>query len=537
MNEKGMKILHVNVRSIFRKLAQLDHLYKNVDLLSCSETWLDPRYPDNILKLENMSIFRQDRASAVHDYNIKNVGGGICLYVHSKYSDFTEIYPDGSTTTKDYEILTVLISKPTFRNLAIINVYRPPSGKVEKLIEHLKLLLKNIDMSKREIWIIGDFNIDWLKRNIPDTMKLMQFCKTHGLEQKIKSVTRPNKSRGSLIDLMITNSNFVCDSGVLDDMIADHYTIYCIRKKLREKKDMVFKTVRNYRKYNEKDLITLLRASDWDLFNVSMSPDDQWNIIEDKITEIMSIMCPYKKVLSRKNRPLWINQDIFRAIRERKRLLKLYRITGNNNTFRSLCILRNRVNSMIDRAKSKYIKDKLYLNSKNPKKFWQTINALIKGNIEVNIGNFTFTDPATGLPVPKDHVPEYLNQYFANIAESTRGNESTIDKNLGNIYMHDYPGFDFRPPTTDELYVHIVNSDIDVSSCIDGINSKICKLIIQEMPDIFVKLFANSLFFGIFPRKWATSTVILCQKKVNCLLLETGAQYRKLIILQKFLKK
>ena len=33
------------------------------------------------------------------------------------------------------------------------------------------------------------------------------------------------------------------------------------------------------------------------------------------------------------------------------------------------------------------------------------------------------------------------------------------------------------------------------------------------MPDIFVKLIANSLFFGIFPRKWATSTVILLPKK------------------------
>ena len=30
--------------------------------------------------------------------------------------------------------------------------------------------------------------------------------------------------------------------------------------------------------------------------------------------------------------------------------------------------------------------------------------------------------------------------------------------------MQDYPGFDFRPPTTDELYVHIINSDIDVAS-------------------------------------------------------------------------
>ena len=282
---------------------------------------------------------------------------------------------------------------------------------------------------------------------------------------------------------------------------------------MREKKEMIYKTIRNYSRYNEKDLVALLRASDWELFNICINPDEQWNIIECKIIEILSVMCPYKKVLTRKNRPLWINQDIFRSIRERKRLLKLYRITGNNNTFRTLCILRNRVNSMIDKAKAKFIKNKLYLNSKNPKKFWQCINVLIKGNVEVNIGNYTFTDPSTGLPVPKDCVSDFLNQFFANIAESTRGEESTIDKNVGNIYMHEYPGFDFRPPTTDELYVHIVNSDIDVSSCIDGINSKICKVIIQEMPDIFVKLFANSLFFGIFPRKWATSTVILLPKK------------------------
>ena len=51
-----------------------------------------------------MSIFRQDRVSDIHDYiNIKNVGGGICLYVHSKYTEFSEIFTKGSITTKDFE--------------------------------------------------------------------------------------------------------------------------------------------------------------------------------------------------------------------------------------------------------------------------------------------------------------------------------------------------------------------------------------------------------------------------------------------------
>ena len=159
---------------------------------------------------------------------------------------------------------------------------------------------------------------------------------------------------------------------------------------------MIYKTIRNYSKYNKNDLINLLQASDWNTYNNSISPDDQWNIIEGKITDILSIMCPYKKVLTRVNPPLSIDQEIVRAIRERKRLLKFLRITANRDVFRSLCILRNRVNSMIDRAKAKYIKNKLYLNSRNPKRFWQCINGLIRGKVEVNIGNFTFTDTRTG---------------------------------------------------------------------------------------------------------------------------------------------
>ena len=40
--------------------------------------------------------------------------------------------------------------------------------------------LKNLnhdDISNREIWILGDFNIDCLKRDNPDTIKVMSLCK------------------------------------------------------------------------------------------------------------------------------------------------------------------------------------------------------------------------------------------------------------------------------------------------------------------------------------------------------------------------
>ena len=60
-----------------------------------------------------------------------------------------------------------------------------------------------------------------------------------GLKQLVNTVTRPNNHGGSCIDHIISNSPFVSKSGVLDDMIADHFTVYAIRKKQKERKQGV----------------------------------------------------------------------------------------------------------------------------------------------------------------------------------------------------------------------------------------------------------------------------------------------------------
>ena len=65
----------------FRKLKQIELLYNEADLLFCSETWLDSRYTDNMLKINDMRLFRNDRENKIDSYSIKNIGGGVCIYV------------------------------------------------------------------------------------------------------------------------------------------------------------------------------------------------------------------------------------------------------------------------------------------------------------------------------------------------------------------------------------------------------------------------------------------------------------------------
>ena len=113
-------------------------------------------------------------------------------------------------------------------------IYKPPKGKIENCITFLKDIFLRVENRSKEIWILGDLNIDYLKRDCPKTVLINNFLKTFGLKQLLNEITRPNSTGGTCIDYIITNSSFVEISGVTNDLLSDHYTIYCVRKKKRE---------------------------------------------------------------------------------------------------------------------------------------------------------------------------------------------------------------------------------------------------------------------------------------------------------------
>ena len=67
----------------------------------------------------------------------------------------------------------------------------------------------------------------------------------------------------------------------------------------------------------------------------------------------------------------------------------------------------------------------------------------------------------------------------------------------------------------DELMYITRDIDSDMSSCIKGLNMKMCKRLITAIPEKFLFMFANSMNYGIFPSDWAVSTVTLLPKTGN----------------------
>ena len=204
----------------------------------------------------------------------------------------------------------------------------------------------------------------------------------------------------------------------------------------------------------------------------------------------------------------WLTKEIYSLIRDRKLLVKRIKRDRNANFLNELRILRNTINAKVEKAKADYIRNLLNITKKDPKKFWRNIKDLINGE-KVDTDYVTFKDPSTGLNVVDIMVPNFLNEYFANISDRV------CDPMLSKPFVpSDIPpsSLFFVPPEQFEIMLHAEEIDVNSASGIDGINSSICKSIILHKPDKFRLLFANSLFTGYFPFSWTLSRVKLIPK-------------------------
>ena len=72
--------------------------------------------------------------------------------------------------------------------------------------------------------------------------------------------------------------------------------------------------------------------------------------------------------------------------------------------------------------------------------------------------------------------------------------------------------FNFVPPVLEEIYGYMNDIDMNTSSCIPGINSRVCKIMLDKIPSKFCHIFANSLFGAKFPESWMSPMVTLLPK-------------------------
>ena len=311
-HKKGLKFVHINCRSLYNKLSQITLLFSPYDIICCSETWLTKDYNDAFVEIPGKKVFRIDRNGR---------GGGVCIYIDSKIAPYSEIVLNHSYANCDLEIVTIIVHKPGLKHMIISSLYRPPRGNIKTCIDRLQEILSTRQYSKKEFWLFGDFNVDYLDRNQPNLNKFCELFKKFGLRQLITDVTRPGRHKSSCLDWIVTNCGIISEAKSLDIMIADHFAVSIIRKKPREHVTYVFRSVRDYTRYDAKSFTDLLRnkLAQKDYTN-NQDPNILWNYIMQYMYEILGVMCPVRRFKQHEVPTPWITADIYREMRLRDKI-------------------------------------------------------------------------------------------------------------------------------------------------------------------------------------------------------------------------
>jgi DNA-directed RNA polymerase len=168
-----------------------------------------------------MDLFRINGYILHQKFRADGNGGGVAIYVKTNGNFIVNRVFEET----NLELLCLEVKQTNCKSFLIACVYRS-ANRDECFWEDFENFLNYF--SKKEVIILGDFNIDFLN---PINKSWLRSMKDKNLTQLIKCPTRISQTSSSCIDHIYSNKiKNISSSGVLDINLSDHKAIYVSRK-------------------------------------------------------------------------------------------------------------------------------------------------------------------------------------------------------------------------------------------------------------------------------------------------------------------
>ena len=516
LQARGLKIAHLNVASILGahkfEMMKIQVEKSNLDVFCASETWLNPGIPDNLIGIQGFNVARLDRERKNNpgDANVKKGGGLICYTKHSiTMNEFR--YACLNQSNQDLEMQWVSLDMKKMRKIILINVYRPPQGDYKAACKLIHEAIGKADLKDNvEIFLLGDFNINFRNKTLPSTRELTNIAENWGLKQLITENTRfgvnEEHLKGSCIDNIFSNSDQIAESRVLDWNFSDHLVVAVRRKKAALSQTKVEFKGRSYKSYSREDFHELVN-SNWDRFYESLDPSHCWDIMLSRIRSYLNRTCPQKAFRVKEVRELWITNELIEEIKDKDRVIREAKRSGRAGDLAHAKAERNRVGRLVELAKAEFLKDQQVELADDPKKFWRLVKSIVPGKKKgtSTISLCDKTDDGTEVDIEGVGVADHINQFFSNIGPKLAVKHTEPWRFYGERLVDECP-----PMSTDFEQVLKLCKEIKTikSSGIEDVASKIFKDAFVVLIPQLVYLFNLSFSTGIFPNSWKQATII-----------------------------
>ena len=328
--ETSTSFFHLNIASIgyhFDELQLLLSLIKRkFDFIGITETKLLKHKPNiTPIQLEEYHIEHCPTESSK---------GGALLYISKKHDykvrDDLTIYKSKKLESTFVEILT-----ENSKNTIVGCIYRHPDKDPEDFVQnYLSPLIQKLSTESKEkdIFLMGDFNIDLLKHNKGDvSSSFLSTLAEGGFLPSISIPTRITTKSKTLIDNIFFN-NFSNDftSGNFTTSISDHLSQFLIfDQNIAKQETPKYKMQRDYRNFDEQNFIQDISSINWDreLQLNCGNPNFSTESFVSIINKTLNKHAPLKKKRVKKyntNRKPWITIGILTSFKKRDQLHRKY---------------------------------------------------------------------------------------------------------------------------------------------------------------------------------------------------------------------
>ena len=504
----GLKIGQWNVNNLtdakFEQIKLLLSSKAEIDVLFLIETFLKSTKPDSVLKIHGYTLIRKDRAG-------QKKGGGILAYIADN------LKADRITSLEDNTLETLWLQINPYKSkrpILVGAIYRPPSTTADTDTK-LELNIEAAYLRNQEMYILGDFNINYLDTATYKKHRLVKALKSLSLSQAVETVTRP-KSSSCLDHVYTTHPTFIANISVPNIGLADHLPVFIRRKYCRKKNVSKHNTIefRDFQNLNKESLLHDLENVSWDTTFESKDVDEVLCSLEKTLNEILNRHIPLKtKRVKRPNQPAWMTKEILDLLKTRDKLLKKARNTNEIEDWNLYTHSKCKIVKLIKKTKRNFFREKIDQNKGNPKGIWNALKNLsgtsktrtqIK---ELETGNGTVCDEKS--------IANELNSYFTNILEQLGNDQLSDDTAFDDSKLREFISSRLNtdrtfviPEITPQQVTDIIGKiSVNKATGHDGISAKVLKHIIPAFINPLCRLLNLSITTNTFPDQWKVGQV------------------------------
>ena len=512
----NVSIFHINMRSVANKfselVAYLNMLKTKFTFIVLTETWLTDSsdFGYEIDGYDSVSLNRNLRP-----------GGGLKIF----YLEHISVEICTSSYISHWsEKMVLKTSIPSFGNLILCALYRPPSGSIPDFCENMSEVLGNFIDSR--CVVIGDLNINLLNYNSDNSVRnYVDMFSEYGFHNQINLPTYHSpitQTDLSCLDHIFHNLNMPCKGFVVEPRLADHYGTCLIIDKVTSFPN---RSIR-FRDFSQSNIENFKSNLPLECSNY-FPPDDDVELcaqyLHDYLKSLLEKYFPIRcKTISckRLNSP-WVTKNILKCIKKKHRWYRLWKLGRIEK--RSYTRLAADVRALMRQAEEHYYRNKLRSLSGDSRRNWKVLNRLIKKSSKrapsvFRINDEAISDPQTISDAFIQHFHDKPIRVSDNIPDSTFDFSNLIGRNDTSMSI------DLCSPNE---VLNIIGG-LKKTGNIHDISIRFLKLGGMHFAEILSNFYNKCIANGYFPNVFKVSRITPVFKKGSCNLIDN---YRPVSVL------